>query len=50
VKKLAEQVPEVLNRVTDKVLNYRPKDKQPKPPKPTKKKRKQNENDPATLR
>jgi hypothetical protein len=45
--------PDILNRVTDKVLNYRPKDRQPKPPKrskPTKKKRKQNENDPATLR
>lgn len=26
-----KDVPEVLNRVTDKVLNYRPKDKKKKP-------------------
>lgn len=31
---------EALDKITDKVLNYRPKDRQPKPPKPKKKKAK----------
>lgn len=37
MKKIEEKVPEVLNKVADIVLNYRPKDRQPKPPKPKKK-------------
>jgi len=40
VKKIDEKVPDVLNQIADKVLNYRPKDRQPKPPKPKKKTKK----------
>jgi hypothetical protein len=36
-KKPDEDIPEVLNRTADVVLNYRPKDKQHKPPKKKKK-------------
>lgn len=39
-QKTDEEIPEVLNRTADVVLNYRPKDKQKKPPKPKKKKAK----------
>lgn len=35
-----KEIPEVLDKITDKVLNYRPKDRQPKPPKVKKKKKK----------
>ena len=31
---------DALDRIADKVLNYRPKDRQPKPPKPKAKKKK----------
>lgn len=34
-----KEIPESLDRITDVVINYRPKDKQKKPPKPKKKKK-----------
>jgi hypothetical protein len=40
-KARAEQIRE-LNRIADTVLNYRPKDRQPKPPKKTKTKKEKN--------
>jgi hypothetical protein len=40
VKKIDEKVPDTLNQIADKVLNYRPKDRQPKPPKKAKPKKK----------